>query len=144
MTVIISTDIHAQIRRYLEGTFPNEGGGFLIGKLENEHRIVTESRFVENSFETEEQYHRYLMESGAYQDAEDEADARGLSLLGYFHSHPNHPAVPSEFDRVHAWPHFLYLIVSVREGEAVESLAWELADNRDRFYPVALEEIKVN
>ncbi len=140
MSVILPNDIHNQIRHYLEGTFPNEGGGFLIGKIAEGVRTVTEHRFVENTFETEEQYHRYLMESGAYQQAEDDADARGLSLIGYFHSHPNHPAIPSEFDRIHAWPHFLYLIVSVRDGKAAESLAWELADNRERFDPLTLKE----
>lgn len=144
MAVMIPNDIHTEIRHYLEGTFPNEGGGFLIGKLENGNRVVTEARFEENQFETEEQYHRYLIESGAYQNAEDDADARGLTLIGYFHSHPNHPAIPSEFDRVHAWPHFLYLIISVRDGKAAESLAWELADNRERFESLTLEETKVS
>lgn len=147
MTVIIPDKIHTQIQRHLEGVFPNEGGGFLIGRLENGKRVITDIRFEENTFETEEQYHRYFIEGRAnetYWAAEDAADSQGLSLLGYFHSHPNHPAIPSEFDRIHAWPRFLYLIVSVREGQAAESLAWELADNRERFDPVTLEELKVN
>lgn len=140
-SLLLPVAIHQAIRQHLEGTFPNEGGGFLIGHIEGQTRTVTQVRLEENHFDSEEQYHRYLMEKGAFQAAEDAADDQGLTLLGYFHSHPNHPAIPSEFDRVHALPNFLYLIVSVREGQAAESLAWILADNRSRFESAALEEI---
>jgi proteasome lid subunit RPN8/RPN11 len=135
--LILSETHHAAIQRYLESAFPNEGGGFLIGTTDGDARVVTETRFVDNIFASEEQYHRYLMENGAFQAAEDDADAHGLSLIGYFHSHPNSPAIPSEFDRVHALPNFIYLILSVQEGQAVDSLVWLLADDRSRFDPVA-------
>ncbi|MBZ0307965.1 MAG: hypothetical protein K8I82_17995, partial [Anaerolineae bacterium] len=65
MTVVIPDKIHTQIQRYLEGVFPNEGGGFLIGRLENGNRVITDIQFEENTFETEEQYHRYLIEGRA-------------------------------------------------------------------------------
>jgi proteasome lid subunit RPN8/RPN11 len=141
MKLVISATLHTALRRHLEGTFPNEGGGFLIGQQSGDGYTVVETRFVENTFESEEQYHRYLMEEGAYQQAEDYADEHGLLLMGYFHSHPNHPAIPSEFDRVNALPKFLYLIVSVQDGQAAESNVWELTDSRDQFQPVSLEEI---
>lgn len=141
MKLIIPQAIHAELRAHLEGNFPNEGGGFLIGQLADGQRHVTEIRLEANTFATEEQYHRYLMEQGAFQAAEDYADANGLTLLGYFHSHPDHPAIPSEFDRVHALPNFAYLIVSVRGGVGAESLAWELAQDRGSFAPLDLEEI---
>ena len=140
MKLVISQALHTGIQRYLEKAFPNEAGGFLIGTFDGEdgeNRVVTETRFVENIFETEEQYHRYLMEDGAFQKAEDYADDHDLALIGYFHSHPDSPAIPSEFDRVHALPNFIYLILSVQEGQAVDSLIWILADDRSRFNPVA-------
>jgi proteasome lid subunit RPN8/RPN11 len=142
MKLILPHVTHKDVQRYLENAFPNEAGGFLIGKLDggSDVRVVTEIRYVENVFETEEQYHRYLMDEGAFQAAEDYADEHGLVLMGYFHSHPNSPAIPSEFDRVHALPNFVYLIVSVQDGQAVESLVWLLADDRSRFNPVAFEE----
>lgn len=136
MTLTISPALHQQARTHLEGTFPNEGGGFLIGTQQGQERTVTEIRIVENVFETEEQYHRYLMEQGAFQQAEDYADEKGLTLLGYFHSHPDHPAIPSEYDRVHALPNFLYLILSIRNAQWAESLAWELAPDRSKFHSV--------
>lgn len=140
MKLVIPHMLHSQIQHHLERSFPNEGGGFLIGTIEGADRFVSEVRTVENIFETEEQYHRYLMEDGAFQAAEDYADENGLTLIGYFHSHPNSPAIPSEYDRVHALPNFVYLILSVREGRAAESLVWILADDRSRFYPAPLEE----
>ncbi|HLA43464.1 MAG TPA: M67 family metallopeptidase [Aggregatilineales bacterium] len=140
MALVIPTQIHSAIRRHLEGTFPGEGGGFMIGTQDGQNRSVSEVRFVENIFESEEQYHRYLMEAGAFQEAEDYAEENGLMLVGYFHSHPDHPAIPSEFDRANAMPNFMYLIVSVREGQAAESHAWELAESYERFNPVLLEE----
>ncbi|HVO70731.1 MAG TPA: M67 family metallopeptidase [Aggregatilineaceae bacterium] len=146
MKLVLPHALHTGIQRYLENAFPNEAGGFLIGRLDGENgehpeiRVVTETRFAENIFETNEQYHRYLMEEEAFQSAEDYADEHNLILLGHFHSHPNSPAVPSEFDRVHALPNFVYLILSVQHGQAAESLVWLLADDRSRFDPVALEE----
>jgi proteasome lid subunit RPN8/RPN11 len=140
MSLVIPPNLHQGMRRYLEGGFPNEAGGFLIGEVNGEQRTVTETRFVENVFETEEQYHRYLMEDGAYQQAEDYADEHGLWLVGYLHSHPNSPAIPSEFDRVHALPNFIYLIISVREGTAAESRAWILAPNRGNFNAIELQD----
>jgi proteasome lid subunit RPN8/RPN11 len=140
MSLVIPPNLHQGMRRYLEGGFPNEAGGFLIGEVDGEQRSVTETRFVENVFETEEQYHRYLMEDGAYQQAEDYADEHGLWLVGYFHSHPNSPAIPSEFDRVHALPNFIYLIISVREGTAAESRAWILAPNRGNFNAIEMQD----
>lgn len=142
MSLIISQDLHHEIRTYLEGAFPHEGGGFLIGDLDGDSRIAQEVRFEENKFDTEEQYHRYLMEKGAFQAAEDYADEKGLTLIGYFHSHPNHPAIPSEYDREHALPNFLYLIVSVREGVAAESKTWILNPDRAKFNEITLEETR--
>lgn len=133
MKLALSPDLHHVISTHLEGTYPNEGGGFLVGLQTPDQVLVTEVHPVLNVFATEEQFHRFLAENGAFQRIEDEADARGLSLVGYFHSHPDSPAIPSEFDRVHAWPHFAYIIVSVQDGHAVETLLWELVDDRSHF-----------
>jgi proteasome lid subunit RPN8/RPN11 len=94
---------------------------------------------VENTFETEEQYHRYAMTPQNWASMEDEADARGLTLVGYYHSHPNAPAIPSEFDRVHALPHFVYIITSVNDGEAVDQKVWLLRDDRSKFDEAVLD-----
>lgn len=133
MQLSISQTLYVQITRHLEGTFPNEGGGFLVGKQADGQNVVTEVHPVENVFDSEEQFHRFLAEDGAFQRIEDYADENGLALLGYFHSHPDSPNIPSEFDRVHALPFFAYLIVSVMDGEAVSGRVWELRPDRSAF-----------
>lgn len=133
MNLVLASDLRHIIHIHVEGTYPNEGGGFLVGTLLGDQRVVTEVHPVQNVFASEEQFHRFLAEDGTFQRIEDEADTRGLMLVGYFHSHPNSPAVPSEFDRVHAWPHFAYLIISVQDSHAVETRLWELVDDRSRF-----------
>jgi proteasome lid subunit RPN8/RPN11 len=123
----------------LQKTYPNEGGGFLLGDAKSDLITVRDVRPVENVFESEEQYHRYAMTPTDWMKLEDEADAKGLTLVGYYHSHPDHPAIPSEFDRVHALPNFRYLITSVQKGNAAELRAWQLADDRSRFDELALQ-----
>jgi proteasome lid subunit RPN8/RPN11 len=137
-TVIISDALKGRIFEQLQKTYPNEGGGFLLGTQQGTEITVKDVHPVENVFESEEQYHRYAMTPKDWMRLEDEADAKGLSLVGYYHSHPDHPAIPSEFDRVHALPNFRYLITSVREGKAAELQAWQLSDDRSQFNELAL------
>lgn len=138
VSLAISEQLLTDIKAHLIGTYPNEGGGFLVGKVEGNQRIVTETHHVQNVFEAEEQFHRFLAESGTYEKVEDDADTRGLTLLGYYHSHPNAPAIPSEYDRAHALPFFLYLIVSVRNQEAQENRVWQLKEDRSTFEELTL------
>lgn len=133
MRIEINEDLQARIMQQMEATFPNEGGGFLLGDKTADTVHIRDVIQIDNVFETEEQYHRYAMTPQNWMQMEDTADARGLTLVGYYHSHPNHPAIPSEYDREHALPNFVYLITSVQEGTAVELLAWELAQDRSQF-----------
>ena len=67
------------------------------------------------------------------------ARAAGLDVVGFFHSHPDHPARPSAFDLENAWPFYSYLIVSVERGRAADSRSWRLAEDRSAFEPETLE-----
>jgi len=133
MAVKISSNLQQQIFEQMEATFPNEGGGFLLGLLDGDDTVIQDVIHVENVFETEEQYHRYAMTPQNWANMEDEADERGLQLVGYYHSHPNHPAIPSEFDRDHALPNFVYIITSVLDGKSAKQLAWLLSEDRTKF-----------
>ena len=137
--VTISDALRARIFEQLQRSYPNEGGGFLLGNLQGAAITVRDVRPVENVFESEEQYHRYAMTPLDWAKLEDEADAQGLTLVGYYHSHPDHPAIPSEFDRTHALPNFRYLITSVQQGKAAELRAWQLSDDRSRFDELTLQ-----
>ena len=123
-----------QIARHVEGTYPNEGGGLLIGRVaEDGAKVLEEVKVFDNQREIEEQYHRILITDQMVREAEDYADDKGALLIGCFHSHPDCPARPSEFDREHALPWWSYLIVSVQQGQAAEVLSWELRDDRSAF-----------
>ncbi|MEM9950714.1 MAG: M67 family metallopeptidase [Chloroflexota bacterium] len=138
MTVIISHELQQKIFQQMEATFPNEGGGFLLGQVGGDNTTVVDVIEIENVFETEEQYHRYAMTPQNWASMEDEADERGLQLVGYYHSHPNHPAIPSEYDRDHALPNFVYIITSVVDGQSKVQRAWLLSQNREQFDELTL------
>lgn len=133
MTVRLSKAIQDRIFQQMEASFPNEGGGFLLGHVQDNEVVIQDVIEVENVFDTEEQYHRYAMTPQNWMEMEDRADERGLTLVGYYHSHPNAPAIPSEYDREHALPHFTYVITSVQNGQAVDMRAWRLKDDRSAF-----------
>lgn len=138
MTVQLSQALQRTIFEQMEASYPNEGGGFLLGMYDGDEAHIKDVIEVENVFETEEQYHRYAMTPQNWMQMEDEADARGLTLLGYYHSHPDHPAIPSEYDREHALPNFVYIITSVRDGRAADQKAWQLQADRSNFTPLGL------
>ena len=133
MDVVLTAALQPKIFRHLEAAYPNEGGGFLLGGLNGETTTIADIVPVENVFEAEEQYHRYAMTPLDWAKLEDEADARGLTLVGYFHSHPDSPAIPSIYDRDHALPTFTYIITQVNQAKAVDMRVWRLRDSRDQF-----------
>jgi proteasome lid subunit RPN8/RPN11 len=133
MTVILSQGLQGRIFAQMESTYPNEGGGFLLGSLVEGAVHVADIIQIDNVFEQEEQYHRYAMTPQDWARLEDEADTRGLTLIGYYHSHPDSPAVPSLYDRDHALPNFTYIITSVQDGKAVDMRVWRLRTDRTQF-----------
>ncbi|MDX1993128.1 MAG: M67 family metallopeptidase [bacterium] len=133
MPIHLKPDLQQRIFTQMEGTYPNEGGGFLLGTIEADITQIVDTIQVENVFETEEQYHRYAMTPLDWARLEDEADSRGLTLVGYYHSHPDSPAIPSVYDRDHALPNFVYIITSVQQGKAVDMRVWRLRADRTQF-----------
>ncbi len=129
-----------RIRAHGEAAYPEECCGILVGRTEpaagdNGDAVVSVARLVgaENERENENRHNRYLIPPEVILRTEREARADGLDVVGYYHSHPDHPSRPSDFDRDHAWPGYSYLIVSVREGRARDERSWRLSDDRSRF-----------
>lgn len=133
MKVNLGATLQSEIFDQMEAAYPNEGGGFLLGRVQDGSVTVHDIVQVENSFAEEEQYHRYAMRPQDWVRLEDEADERGLSLIGYYHSHPDSPAIPSEYDREHALPNFIYVITSVMMAKATEMRIWRLRPDRSAF-----------
>ncbi|NOY99931.1 MAG: M67 family metallopeptidase [Chloroflexi bacterium] len=129
MTLQITTDILRQIHAHGEAAYPEEGAGFLLG-ADGTPRRVTAILALPNAREDSARRNRYLVTPRDYLKAELEADRLGLSLIGVFHSHPDHPNRPSEYDREWAQPFFSYVITSVEGGQAVASRSWRLTEDR--------------
>jgi len=120
------------IERHGERTYPEECCGFLLGRPAG--GVTRVEKVVPAANERQESRHnRFVMSPETVLAAHKEARAAGLTVVGYYHSHPDHPAEPSEFDREHAWPGLSYLIVSVRGGQADAARSWRLRDDRERF-----------
>ena len=132
MALEVTAEILTRIQAHGESAYPEEGAGFLLG-TDGEPRRVSEILPLPNSSDSELRRRRYLITPEAYGKAEDTAEGLGLSLVGVFHSHPDHPNRPSETDREWAQPYFSYIITSVAEGRSVESLSWRLAEDRSGF-----------
>lgn len=133
MQAILSSQLQQTIFQQMEAGYPNEVGGFLLGETHADTIIVREIIQIENVFEKEEQFHRYAMTPQDWMRLEDQADERGLTLVGYYHSHPDSPAIASIYDRDHALPNFTYIITSVVNGQAVDQKVWQLRDDRSQF-----------
>ncbi len=131
--LLISQPVLNALHAHLEAAYPEEGAGFLLGHLDGERRFVTDILTLPNAREENSRHNRYLLTGQDVLRAEDIAEQRKLTLLGVFHSHPDCPNRPSEFDREWAMPWFSYLITRVDNGQAVNSRVWRLSDDRSRF-----------
>ncbi|MEK7765423.1 MAG: M67 family metallopeptidase [bacterium] len=131
--ICLSRDRVAEIFRYLEGHYPHEACGYLLGRLGDPDR-VTGIRPMRN-VNTERAHDRYVMDPREQLAATKEARAAGVSLIRVFHSHPDHPAKPSGTDLEIAQPVYTYMIVSVREGGAAEWTCWILDESARAFVP---------
>jgi proteasome lid subunit RPN8/RPN11 len=120
------------IKTHGEQTYPYEGCGVLIGRANGEAKFVEEVRPTENA-RLDSRHNRYLIPPDELLRVERDARSRGLEVLGYFHSHPNAEARPSQYDLDHAWPWYSYLIVSVKAEKAEALNAWVLKDDRSQF-----------
>jgi len=132
MAILIPAELLNQIESHGEASYPEEGAGFLLGR-EDEPRRVEGVIPLPNTREQGSRHNRYLIAPEDYLKTELEAERLELDILGVFHSHPDHPNVPSEFDLQWAQPWFSYVITSVHNGRADGSRCWRLQDGRSGF-----------
>ena len=126
------------IKRHARGDYPRECCGLLIGRIEDEGRtrIVVATYPVSNAWaESEALHHRMLIQPQDYMRAERAFSKQNLGVVGNYHSHPDHPAIPSRFDLEHLapWTTMSYIVVSVYDRRMSELRSWELAADRSRF-----------
>ena len=128
MALTITGQVDEAIRAHGAETYPNECCGALIGR----DGVVTEVYALANTTE-EGPRRRFLVRPQDYREAEKRASEAGGELLGFYHSHPDHPARPSQYDLDHAWPFFSYIIVAVAAGAPGDMTSWRLREDRSAF-----------
>lgn len=133
--LVVPARLIEQMNTHVEKAYPEEGAGFLIGEAGEVKEILA----LENSREDGARHNRFLFTPQDYLQAELKADELGLSLIGVFHSHPDSPNIPSEYDREWAQPFFSYIITRVDNGKAVNSRSWRLLEDRSKYEEEKIE-----
>jgi proteasome lid subunit RPN8/RPN11 len=148
----ISGHIAEQIRAHGAETYPHECCGALLGRgsnaaseIDRGKGLQTPAREILQLFplvnrRDDSPRNRFSVTAQDVLEAEKSARQQGLEVVGWYHSHPDHPARPSEYDRDHAWPWYSYIIVSVQNGAPQDMTSWRLNDDRAEF---SSEEIEI-
>jgi len=138
--LFLASELETNIRIAGEAAYPDECCGVLMGDIDNDgNKTVRRTEAINNAREDGEKYHRFLITPEDMLHAEQTARAAKLEVIGFYHSHPDHPAYPSEYDKDHALPFYSYAIVSVEKGKAKELASWELSADRAAFLPEKIE-----
>lgn len=133
MALRITDEVAARIRAHGASAYAHECCGALLGRDTEYNRHVTDVAPQVNRRD-DSPHNRFSVTAEDVRRAEKAAREKGLELVGWYHSHPDHPALPSEYDRAHAWPWYSYVIVSVAGGEPRQMTSWRLAGDRSRFH----------
>jgi proteasome lid subunit RPN8/RPN11 len=151
----ISAELAEKIREHGVETYPYECCGALLGTdldvlaydpNQDSRRVSREvlSLFPLVNRRDDSPRNRFSVTADDVREAEKAATAQGLEVIGWYHSHPDHPARPSEFDRDHAWPWYSYIIVSVHTGVPQDMTSWRLKDDRSGFLTEKISPMKVS
>ncbi|HWW18062.1 MAG TPA: M67 family metallopeptidase [Candidatus Saccharimonadales bacterium] len=150
-TLKMSTEIAQKIRQHGADSYPNECCGALLGRDAAAPEVTATAAGVQPPREIlalfplvnrrdDSPRNRFSVTAEDVRDAEKAAQEKKLDVVGWYHSHPDHPAQPSQYDREHAWPWYSYVIVSVTSGKPAEMTSWRLSDDRSAY---ACEDIAI-
>ncbi len=130
----LGTHEEEKIAAHGEQDYPFECCGLLIGRfLDHGRKTVIETYPISNAREEAAKRNRFLIRPEELIRGEQYATMKNLDIVGFYHSHPDHPAVPSNYDLEHAWPAYSYIVVAVRSGQREDFRSWEMAADRSRF-----------
>jgi proteasome lid subunit RPN8/RPN11 len=142
--IVIEPIPFERMKNHADSIFPDECCGFLFGAEQTDGtRTISTIRAVDNAKQGDKK-RRFEITGKDYMLAEKYADENDLQLLGIYHSHPNHPPIPSEHDRIAALPYFSYVIISVLEGHTAKIRSWKLNEDsqfeEENFSPIHLNQ----
>ncbi|HEU4508643.1 MAG TPA: M67 family metallopeptidase [Pyrinomonadaceae bacterium] len=129
-----------EIRAHGVRDYPYECCGLLLGHFREDGKVVSDTYPISNAREESAKRNRFLITPEELMRGERYARGKDLEVVGFYHSHPDSPAVPSQYDLEHAWPTYSYIIVSTRANEATDLFSWEQEPDRSKFNQ---EEIRV-
>jgi proteasome lid subunit RPN8/RPN11 len=137
LKIRMSTAVAEEIRRHGAETYPEECCGALLGTDGSDGGAGQEREIVEllrlTNQREDSPHNRFSVAPREVIAVDRAAQSRGLEVVGWYHSHPDHPAQPSEYDRAHAWPWYSYVIVRVEKGKAREVTSWRLKQDRGDY-----------
>ena len=132
--IVLDQQHLSEMRQHGERDYPFECCGLMLGRFASDgQKIVSETYPISNAREEEAKRNRFLIRPEELMRGEKYASAKGLDVVGFYHSHPDEPAVPSKYDLEHAWPTYSYIVVSVEKGQAVDLRSWEMEPDRSKF-----------
>lgn len=140
MRIQASASLLAGLRHAAAATYPDEGCGVVVGKPERDV-VVLHALVAGRNLRTDRARDRYELDPAAIVRADREARAHGLDVVGFWHSHPDHPARPSAFDTERAWPQYAYLIVATTAWGGKDVRAWVLEEEGGAFAEADIEEV---
>ena len=122
-----------EMRAHGERDYPYECCGLMLGRFADGQKQVVETYAISNAREEAAKRNRFLIRPDELMRGEKYARDKGLDVVGFYHSHPDDVAVPSQYDLEHAWPTYSYIVMSVEKGFAVDLRSWEMESDRSRF-----------
>ena len=131
--ITIGNELLAEIREHGVRDYPYECCGLLLGHYREYGKVVAETHPISNAREESAKRNRFLIEPEELMRGERYAREKDLEIVGFYHSHPDSPARPSQYDLEHAWPTYSYIIVSTSEGQSGDLFSWEQEADRSKF-----------
>ena len=133
MVIKLRSEHLLEIENHGKETYPRECCGLLLGRISNDEKIVIQILRAKNEREQQQQHNRFLISPRTMFDSQKIARANKMDVLGFYHSHPDVEACPSQFDLDHAWPFYAYVILSVKKGKTKKMTCWKLSKDRSIF-----------
>jgi proteasome lid subunit RPN8/RPN11 len=131
--ITVAEEQFAQMRAHGERDYPYECCGLMLGRFHDRRKEVSEVYPISNAREEEEKRNRFLIRPEELMRGEKYAREKNLDVVGFYHSHPDDVAVPSQYDLEHAWPTYSYIVMAVESGRAADLRSWEMESDRSRF-----------
>jgi proteasome lid subunit RPN8/RPN11 len=137
--LLLSEQLKSRIEEEGSAAWPHECCGVMIGRDGPDGRIVERLEPMANVWDAAEQRRRFAIDPKQLMKIDRDVAAEGKVVLGFYHSHPNHPARPSETDRMFGWPFYSYVIVSIQERQPAEMTCWVLDESTEQFTEQKIE-----